>query len=141
MTITTPAAAIPELFLARLALFGTAQSLKIANPDVPFSTTDKAYLQAAHLPNRPIDQFLDDDDDPLFAGIFQVTVVWDAGEGIIEPNEMAGKLVEFFRRGTSMWGHGMKVRVQETPTVAPHQQEPSRIRIPVTIRYEAVLTA
>lgn len=133
--MATVESTIPSVLFARVAELALTSVLPVSYPDIPFTPPASAYLEVRHLPNSNVNLFVGDDAPIQYRGLLQITVVYPSGKGIVAPNEVAGKLVDHFKKGTVLRSGATKVRVYEKPSVAPSSQDTDRVRIPVTIKY------
>lgn len=140
--MATVESTIPSLLLARVAALVLSPALPVAYPDVAFTPPvdaqgkAKPYLEVRHLPNTNVNLFLGDDATVQYQGLFQITVIYPAGQGIPKPFDIAGLVALHFKKGTALRGDGVNVRIYQKPSVARSIQETDRIRVPVTIPYQ-----
>lgn len=137
---------IPGLLMARLAELVVTPALSVAWPDAAFpglnsDGTEKpkppAYLRVQFLPNDTDRLFIGNGEPHRFKGLFQVSVVWPAGQGIVAPLDIAGKIVEHFAEGSRFPIGAGVLRIDKRPSVARPLQEADHIQIPVTIEWVA----
>lgn len=128
---------IPGLLMARLAELVVTPPLPVAWPDVAFTPPAGGYLRAQHMPNDTDRLFIGNGEPHRFNGLFQVSVVWPAGQGIVAPLDIAGKIVEHFAEGTAFPIGTGALRIDKRPSVARPLQEADHIQIPVTIEWVA----
>lgn len=115
-------------------------SLDVAMPNVKFPTsgsTPNNYLRVTHLINQR-EGFSVGDEGTKHLGIFQVSVYWRAGDGIVSALEVADQIAEGFAKGTKLYGTGYSVVIYDPPTVEAPLQEPDRVVVPVSIRYHSI---
>lgn len=134
--MATVESTIPDLLLIHLGALVLVPALPVAYPDVPFTSPTAAYLEARYMPNTNVNLFLGNDATVQYRGLLQVTLVYQAGKGIIVPAEIAGRIVSHFAKGTVLRSSGVNVRIYEKPSVAPSLQDANRVRIPITIPYK-----
>lgn len=133
--MATVESTIPSVLFARVAELALTPALPVSYPDIPFIPPANAYLEVRHLPNSNINRFIGNADDTQYRGLLQITVVYPSGKGIVAPNEVAGKIVDHFKKGTVLRSGATTVRVYEKPSVAPSSQDTDRVHVPVTIKY------
>lgn len=131
----TVEATIPDLLLTHLGALVFSPAMPIAWPNLSFTPPAGEYLEVTFMPNTNVNQFIGNNSKTQHQGLLQVTVVSKSGIGIVGPNEVAGKIVEHFAKGTKIIADGVKVKIDRKPTVAAPMQDADRVRVPVTIRY------
>lgn len=138
--MATVESTIPSILFARVAELALTPVLPVSYPDIPFTPPVGAYLEVRHLPNSNVNLFIENDATVQYRGLLQITVVYPSGKGIVAPNEVAGKVVDYFGKGTILRSGAVSVRIYEKPSVASSMQDTDRIRIPVTIKYNCFTT-
>jgi hypothetical protein len=128
---------IADLLLAHLAELPISPMLPVAWPGIAFTPPAGTYLEADLIPNTNVNRFVSDDSEIEYRGILQVTVSAPSGGGIVAAIELAGAIADHFERDTTLSDGEVRVRVSGRPNLASPQQEPDRIRIPVSINYYA----
>ena len=128
-----------EALLARLATLVLAPALPVAWPGVAFTppTSGSGYLRPTWLPAETSVFGVGDDDAEVYRGVLQVDVFWPEGRGYVEPLERAGAVAEHFTKGTKMDRQGVRVRVENSPSVEQPLDEPGWTHVPVTVPYAA----
>ena len=96
------------------------------------------YLQVDFMPNRTQNLFVGNSAPARHIGIFQVSVMYPNGEGRIPALALAGEVAAAFSKGSRFASNGVSAQIYEQPSVAPPMQEPDRVRVPVSIRYQAI---
>ncbi|MQX89133.1 phage tail terminator-like protein [Sinorhizobium meliloti] len=113
--------------------------LPIAAPNVVFPAAGQPlpakYLRLAFLPNQTR-QITMGNDPQQKRGLFQVSVVWPVGQGIIGALDVADQVIDHFKN-QSLFASGVKVTISSEPWAAGPLQEGERVQIPVTIPYIA----
>ena len=125
---------IPELLFQHVAALGN--DTPVAYPNVPFEPPEGTYLEVRYLPNTNRNFLIGSDDPTHHIGLLQVTVVSPSNVGAIEPQEMAGNVVQHFKKGTRLQKDDVIVEVYSKPSVAPSLQDGNRYRVPVSIQYQ-----
>lgn len=139
MAATLPEALIADALLWHLSQIALSPPRPIAWPGVRFTpAVGTPYLFAAHLPNMTTPTGLAFDAAREFRGLFQVSVFWPAGQGIVEPMELAGEVAAHFASGTRVERGGLVVEVNRPPEIAPPIEQPDWIQVPLTIRWRCV---
>lgn len=133
----TPEGEIPNLLMARLAALTLSPALPVAWEGRDYTPPAGTYLSARYLPNTNQEPFVGNTDPARHLGIFQVTVNVLPDGGIIAPSDIAGAIVDHFAKGTKLSANGVTVHVYEKPSVGSALQDPERIRVPVSIRYQS----
>ncbi|MDX0808921.1 hypothetical protein GOD80_27670 [Sinorhizobium medicae] len=113
--------------------------LPIAAPNVLFPAAGQPlppeYLRLAFLPNQTR-QITMANDPQQKRGLFQVSVVWPVGQGIIGALDIADQVINHFKN-RSLFASGVKITISSEPWAAGPLQEGERVQIPVTIPYIA----
>ncbi|MDX1150566.1 hypothetical protein GOL38_17195 [Sinorhizobium medicae] len=113
--------------------------LPIAAPNVLFPAAGQPlppkYLRSAFLPNQTR-QITMANDPQQKRGLFQVSVVWPVGQGIIGALDIADQVINHFKN-RSLFASGVKITISSEPWAAGPLQEGERVQIPVTIPYIA----
>jgi hypothetical protein len=113
--------------------------LPVAAPNVVFppagQQTPAKYLRLAFLPNQTR-QITMGDDPQQKRGLFQVSVVWPVGHGIIDALDVADQIIDHFRNQT-LFASGVRITISSEPWAAGPLQDGDRVQIPVTIPYIA----
>jgi hypothetical protein len=94
---------------------------------------DGKYLEVSYIPNVPRQIGLSFDMAPLYFGIYQVSVAWPLGDGLLRALDVAGAVVTHFKPGTEIVRDGVMVRIYEQAYHSSQLPEPGRVVIPVTI--------
>ncbi|RVJ35382.1 phage tail terminator-like protein [Sinorhizobium medicae] len=113
--------------------------LPIAAPNVLFPAAGQPlppkYLRLAFLPNQTR-QITMANDPQQKRGLFQVSVVWPVGQGIIGALDIADQVIDHFKN-RSLFASCVKITISSEPWAAGPLQEGERVQIPVTIPYIA----
>lgn len=96
------------------------------------------YVEVHVMPNRTRNLYLANDAPSQHIGILQVTVCYPNGEGYAPARVLADSVAAFFAKGKKMPAGGAVVEVYEFPSVASPMQAPDRVRVPISIRYQAI---
>lgn len=138
------------------AVVALAQSLKVAlaSPNVAFTPPiavadgqgfkkgDRLpYLVASYMPNTADVFGYEYDSDVDYQGMLQVSVFWPARAGIVKPLQVAAQIVAAFKPGTKIDASGLRIRIDQQPTVAPALTESDLVQIPVTVRWRVFVPA
>lgn len=126
----------------RNALFSHLATLSIglpvAWPGEAYQPPAGAYLKADWLPNRTSGDFMANDSTQEHMGLLQVTVMVPSGSNAqATATGHADSIATHFARGTVIDLSGLRVRIDQPPSVAPAVIEQDRFGVPVTIRYRA----
>lgn len=138
----TPEAAIVNVILSHLEeLTFSPDDIDKVGPNVSYDPAfSDPYIQSQLLPNTTGRPFLGLESSDEFLGLLQVTVVYKAARGIIDPTELAGLVIGHFPKGTSLRSEDppLTVRITGRGSIAPNPiQDADRFRLPVTIPYQA----
>lgn len=106
-------------------------------PSGPSQGRIKPYLRIDFIPNRTDNLGLADLASARHQGILQVMAVYPLNIGIIKPTDTAGQVAAHFAKGTILYGHGVKVKVYQKPSVGAAMTETDKISVPVTILYRS----
>ncbi|MDE3829516.1 hypothetical protein CN157_26005 [Sinorhizobium meliloti] len=113
--------------------------LPVAAPNVVFPAAGQPlppkYLRLGFLPNQTRQITLGNDPQQK-RGLFQVSVVWPVGQGIIGALDVADQVIDHFKN-QSLFASGVKITISSEPWAAGPLQEGERVQIPVTIPYIA----
>ncbi|MQW34946.1 phage tail terminator-like protein [Sinorhizobium meliloti] len=113
--------------------------LPVAAPNVGFPAAGQPlppkYLRLTFLPNQTR-QITMGNDPQQKRGLFQVSVVWPVGQGIIGALDVADQVIDHFKN-QSLFASGVKITISSEPWAAGPLQEGERVQIPVTIPYIA----
>lgn len=122
-------------FDGALSDFADTEGLDVAWQNVDFTPTPgDPYLRPHLMEAEPVAVGCGESAQNRHRGIYQVDVLYPAGEGWGECAEMAEEIRALFKRGTRLGS----VTV-ETSYAGPPLREETRYKIPVTIRYRAEL--
>lgn len=138
MAISTESKILSAL-INRLLSLTFSPALPIAMPNVAFAP-EEHYLIADIFMNQTRRITLGDDPQQR-RGIFQVTVVWSRGVGLIKPLDVAGAVVEHFSHCLTLWEDDIKITIggstlQEPSAISP-MIEADRLLVPVSIPFFA----
>lgn len=142
--LTTVEAQIADILLTRLASVPLDPPWAIANPGIAFPGQNAdgspkpmptSFLEARILMNTNVNDGIADDSSTEFRGILQINVAAPTGEGVIPVLDVAGTVASHFERGSELVGHGLKIKVEGRPSIAPVIQDPGRMSIPVSVSF------
>lgn len=94
-----------------------------------------AHVEAQFLPNESTELSVGNDAPKWHQGFLQMTVVWPAGEGVVAPSLYVDQIIEHWKKGTTLFGTGFKLRVNRTPWDGQPFKDGKWVRIPVSIPY------
>ena len=121
---------------ARLMALTLSPAVPIAWPNANYTPTG-AYLRPWLLPIGVEPMTVSTDGANDYGGIYQVSVFWPVGGGLLAPLEAASAIAAHFKRGTSLTRDGVVVQMLTPPVVETPIQEPDIYHIPVSVRYRA----
>lgn len=127
---------IAEALFARLASLVLSPAVPVAWPGRDFRASG-AYLRPSFLPAATAAFSVRPDGTNEHRGLLQVDVFWPEDKGLTEPMERASEVIAHFKRGTTMYREGVKVRVVRPPYPSPALQEPGWLQVTVSIPYLA----
>jgi hypothetical protein len=132
-------AAILEALTEHLKTFPSSPSIPIVeSPEQDY----KPVLDQEYLIAQP---FLDETQTlyvgagrKVYAGIFQVTVVYPRNSGILLAIELSDRVVDHFAKGTIIDGDGVRVKINRQPSQATPTPDGAWLRVPVSIVYQTM---
>ncbi|ACL58451.1 DUF4128 domain-containing protein [Methylobacterium nodulans] len=117
-------------------------ALRVAMPGVAFTPEQgKPFLAVDYFPNTSRLDGLPFDSDVTHLGLFQLSVVWPAGQGFVKPLQVAAQVRQAFAAGTRLWRNDLTVCIDETPEVAGPIDDAPWVRFPVTVRWRVGVPA
>jgi len=126
--------------ITRLQALVFTPALAIAGPNVPFpaagQTKPKDYLEVTFLPNRTITRTVGPGRQQ-HRGIMQVTVHYSSGTGIINPLQIADKIIAHFPKDLVLFQSDIRVKIWRKPYATPLPPQDGSLMVPVTIEYES----
>lgn len=127
-------AQIPDALIEHFDTITLPTGVSVAYPGINFKPTkDEGYVRLQLLKNEPIQPRIRFGNEPIRQGIFQASVFWPEGAGIIKPSEVAGTIRDAFARGTKIDGGSFTIRIDQEPTVGSDIQEKAWLQIPVSV--------
>lgn len=131
---------IPDL------LISTALAMQVGTPPLPVyqqgigepERDDKEYLAVEFVPNDTSNLFVGNEAPSMHQGFLQVTVVGVSGKGTVRLHDLAGHVIEAWKKGTTLEGNGFKLKVPRQPTDRGPVKEGKNWRIPVLIPYQVI---
>lgn len=131
-------AIIFEVLTERLKTLTPA--LPIAAPNVVFPPQGQPlppkYLAVSHLINQTR-QITIGDDQQQKRGLYQVSVVFAVGIGILAALETVETIIALFKNQI-LTASGVKVKIDNEPWAASPITEDDRVQIPITISWHAL---
>src|SRR5215204_753670 len=107
-----------EALNAQLGALVFTPPIPVAGPNLPFTPTG-AYLRPWLLPAAVDALTVNSDGHNLYMGIYQVSVFWPVGQGIVAALEHASAIAAYFKRGTFITRDGITVQILVPPRVEP----------------------
>lgn len=122
----------------RLVALNLTQPIAWPNVSYPSgsATIAQNYVRVSHLINDVANVTIGDGQQQ-HRGIFQLTIFWKAGDGLIDPLELAETIVNQFAKGTILFKGGKRVLIYAKPSVAAPMQDGDRVMIPISIPYHS----
>ena len=131
--MSAPYSAIRSAFVARLLAFPGLPS--VAWENVAFTpTTGQPYLKPALLPGEPVQCEIGTNGNNRHSGIYQISIYYPAGQGVLGLNTLRDGLIDHFKRGTVLAYSGITVTVQKA-FPGPVLQETDWQHVPITIQF------
>ena len=106
-------------------------------PNSIYTPTD-LYLRIDHLPNRNERLYMLGTDPHLRQGILQITVVSPLNVGPSVATRVAGQVAENFPADLALYGYGLKLTIQEAPSVGQAFPNDATWVVPISIRYQTL---
>jgi hypothetical protein len=138
MAATTTEGRIAEALFTRLQALVLSPALPVAYPDKNFDNPSTGmWLEAALFETPTTEIALGSNGSNSFTGFMQVTVVARENSGMIAAKDVAGQIINWFKRGTRMFTAGVKVEIVRPAYVSSTTRDEPYTRTPITIRYQA----
>ena len=129
-------ASIHAALEAHLRAFAEPRQIRVARQGFAFAPPrDAAYLRVSFLPNATTSPWTAFDDPSQFQGIFQITVVAPANQGVLPFIALASDVADHFGRGVRVPSSAPILTIEERPSIAAPIQDASSMQIPVSVRY------
>ncbi len=130
-----------DALAARLATLVLTPAAPVQWPRMAFNKPNGTYLKVDHLPGATSTQSrIDVTGSNQHVGLLQVSVfVPDKPEGESPVKEIVGAVISHFKRGTTMYREGIRVRVEAPPYAVDPLREKDWLQVPVTIPYIAFI--
>jgi hypothetical protein len=136
---TSTDAIILDALTAHLTTLVFSPTLAIAHPGVEFpaggGTLPDNYLKIDFLPAQTRQVTIGSDPQQK-RGVFQVTVYWLRGQGLIDPLDVAGQIIGHFRNRV-LFASGTRITISSEPWAASPLEDDVRLQLPVSIPYYA----
>lgn len=131
--------AITTALNTKLKAFATANSLRVAYPNVPFTAPKTSatalWLRANYLPADTVSLGVVYNSHQQHYGFLQVDVMYSAGGGERPALRMAAALTAYFERGTRLTSDSFIIEVVRRPFRNSTLKDDPWIQIPVRIPY------
>ncbi len=102
------------------------------------ANAEKDYLALQYVPNDSSNLYVGTDAPSLHQGFLQVTVVGSSGKGTVRLHDLAGEVIEAWKKGTKLSGTGFRLKVPRQPTERGPTKDGKNYRIPVLIPYQVI---
>lgn len=143
MAATGIDAKIADLLLTKAQAMTLPQTTGFALPDVKpasgFPVDDEPYLKLFFIPASP-DQMPIGAGSKRHSGLFQISIMWPAGQGILKALNTADVIQQEFDKGTKLSDGSVIVRIISRPDIGQGIIDGDRTSTPVTIEYESFNT-
>lgn len=114
----------------------------VSFPGADFSPKQgKPYLGVSFIPNTAELVGISFDNDVDHQGLLQLSVFWPARQGFVKPMQVASQVVAAFRPGTKIDRNGLRIRIDQQPSIAASLSESDLVQVPVTIRWRAFVSS
>lgn len=142
MAVAGIEAGIADALLWQAGQVAAQVGLQIAYPSVSFTPANGTpYLTATFRPNIANALAIGFSGDTDRQGLLQMSVFWPAGAGEIAAQQIASQIAAAFKYGTDIVRNGVRVRILQTPRVAPSLQETDWLQVPVMIAWRCLTPA
>lgn len=128
-------AQIPEALQSHFGGISLPSGTEIAHIGIDFTPTSNPYVRLQLFKNAPVQNQIAFNRAPIRRGIFQASVFWPVGQGLVKPSEVAGTIRDGFARGTKIDATDFVIRIDQEPTVGSDIQEKAWMQIPVSIPF------
>jgi len=98
---------------------------------------DGRWLKADFFPNQPGPDLINFLGPEYHRGLFQVSVYWPQGEGVLAPMRVAGDVIQLFRRGKTIPGT-VPVNIYQTPWISAPLENAKSVIVPATIPWTCI---
>lgn len=133
-------AKIAELLILHAQAMTLPQTTDLALPDIKFNpTNDQPYIRLSFLPNQP-NTLSVGAGSIQHIGLFQLSIMWPAGQGIIAALETAEVIQQDFDKETRLIGTSILVSVISRPQIGGQIIDGNRTMTPVTVQYQSFNT-
>ncbi len=119
---------------AKLNAFATAQNIRVAWPNVPFTAGVSNFLRVNLLPAGTVPLGLDYDCTLDITGIFQIDVMIRKGTGSTQARALIDAVLSEFRYGQTATNGTLSVLCQSV-SVAPFLERDEFLAYPVSVTY------
>lgn len=137
MAATTIEGKIEEALFARLRDLVLTPALSIAWPNVKFDNPDTGLWLEVSMFEAPTEEItINANGANKYQGFLQVVVVGRSNSGLSGAKDVAGMVVDWFRRGTILDNAGVRVWIVQPPYVIPTVRDDPYTQTAVTIRYQ-----
>lgn len=127
-------------------LIETGLAMVIGTPTLPVyqqgvnspETDDKDYIVLEFVPNDSSNLYVGNDAPSFHQGFLQATVVGKAGKGTVRLLDLAGVIIEAWKKGTQLQGTGFRLKVPRQPTERGPIKDGKSWRVPVLIPYQVI---
>lgn len=127
-------------------LIETALAMAIGTPPLKIyqqgideeASSEKEYLAIQFVPGDTINRAVGNNDASVHQGFLQVTVVGASGKGTVRLHDLAGEVIEAWKKGTTLYGAGFKLKVPRKPSERGPIKDGKNWRVPVVIPYQVI---
>lgn len=99
---------------------------------------EKDYIVLEFVPNDSANLYVGNDAPSFHQGFLQATVVGAAGKGTVRLHDLAGSIIEVWKKGTTLQGAGFRLKVPRQPTERGPVKDGKNWRVPVIIPYQVI---
>lgn len=131
-------AAIIDALLTKLKAMTLSPSLDLSNPEIPYTpVAGQEYLEVQVFINETATPYVGGGKF-WYLGILQVTVVYPRFAGIVSAIELADEVIDYFGKGTTIDGEGVRIKINRQPWHGSPRSEDDWLRVPISIPYNCM---
>ncbi len=127
---------IMAAFNGALHSFATTEEIPVSWENVDFTPPSGPYLRGFLLPATTVAAGLGTSAHNMHTGVYQIDVIYPAGQGWGDCASMAEKVRKNYKRGSSLQSGAIII---ENASTGPAMREDGRYKIPVSVNYRAWL--
>lgn len=102
------------------------------------ANSEKDYLTLEFVPNDSTNLYVGVNAPSFHQGFLQVTVVGSSGKGTVRLHDLAGSVIEAWKKGTKLQGVGFRLKVPRQPSERGPIKDGKNWRVPVLVPYQVI---